>query len=325
MGRLDDLFLSLAVLITFQLVILTSFALGTVGRRLRGPQPEFSRKLVRFNLIFLEPGIVFWATWGLHPETEQIILPFAGIAMVVGGFLFGMLLAPAVGLTGARRAVYLISASLGNHGFTLCASLCYLWLGEEGLGLAAIFTFYFTPYVFLILFPFAEKYSPQIANEQPPRFAFWKTFVSWNYLPLYATLAAVILLLAGVERPAWDVPLIFAILPTVGLYYVTLGLSFDTRRLTVSAREFFSYAWIKFALVPALTFVLVVAFEILSGYTVSRTIRVVLTIMSFAPAATYSVVAAVLYDLDQDFAGGLFVTNVVAFLFLVLPVLAFLI
>ena len=58
---------------------------------------------------------------------------------------------------------------------------------------------------------------------------------------------------------------------------------------------------------------------------VSRTIRVVLTIMSFAPAATYSVVAAVLYDLDQDFAGGLFVTNVVAFLFLVLPVLAFLI
>lgn len=280
------------------------------------------------NLIAFEPPIVFWATWGLTLDQEQILLPVAGFAIVAVGLLFGRIFAPMLKLSAARRPVFLISASLGNHGFTMCASLCYLWLGEEGLGLAAIFTFYFTPYIFLVIFPYARGSGPdgQGAARPTPREVlaeFLRGFLSWNYLPLYATLLALGLLLAGIERPHQDLPIAWLLVPTVAAYYLTLGLSFDTRRLSVGPAETLVFAVIKFALVPACTALAMQAGEALSGVALSPSVRSVLWIMSFAPAATYSVVAAVLYRLDQDYAGNLFVTNVLFFLFLVLPFLAF--
>ncbi|MCR9143158.1 MAG: hypothetical protein NXI24_12965 [bacterium] len=320
--------MSPTLLILFQLVILVPFVAGTLSRRRLGPQPEFSRRLVRMNLIAFEPLIVFWATWGLRLDREQIFLPIVGFAIVAAGFFFGRIFAPLLGLSGKRRAVYLISASLGNHGFTLCASLCYLWLGEEGLGLAAIFTFYFTPYVFLVIFPYAHSAARDSATGDtgsgaPRPMDFLRGFLSWNYLPLYATLLALLLLFTGVERPAWDLPVVVLLVPTVAAYYLTLGLSFDSRDLNLRALEVGVFAVIKFMLVPAFTALCITLVEATIGAALSPAVRQVLWIMSFAPAATYSVVAAVLYDLDQDYAGNLFVTNVLIFLFLVLPCLAF--
>jgi predicted permease len=204
------------LLFFFQIVILVPFAAGTLSRRRLGPQPEFSRRLVRLNLIAFEPLIVFWATWGLELNREQFLLPLAGFAIVAAGFFFGRIFAPMLGLSGARRRVFLISASLGNHGFTLCASLCYLWLGEEGLGLAAIFTFYFTPYIFLFIFPYARGAAPgfPVAGAGARFSEFLRGFLSWNYLPLYATVLALLLLFAGLKRPLWDLPIVGLLVPT---------------------------------------------------------------------------------------------------------------
>ena len=48
-------------------------------------------------------------------------------------------------------------------------------------------------------------------------------------------------------------------------------------------------------------------------------LKAVIQLQAFMPAAIYSMVTAVLFDLDTDLASGLFVCNTVVFLTAVLP------
>ncbi|MBN2298898.1 MAG: hypothetical protein JXM72_09900, partial [Deltaproteobacteria bacterium] len=72
---------------------------------------------------------------------------------------------------------------------------------------------------------------------------------------------------------------------------------------------------IKFLMVPA------AAFLVLSIVNMESNVEAVILIQSFMPAAIYSVVASVLFDLDTRLASNLFVLNSIAFLILVLPLL----
>ncbi len=312
----------------FQGLVLLSFVGGMLARRRAGPQADLNRTLVRINLIVFEPVIVFWATWGLAPDPAQLILPLGGLIFVLWGFACAAAFARVFFSRGAlqlgplRRPVYLISGSLGNHGFTLCGTLAFLWLGENGLGLAAIFTLYFTPYVFLFIFPYAESAASASADGASRRTPIWRQWLSWNYLPLYATLLALALVFGGVPRPDWQLPVHWLLVPTVSLYYLTLGLSFNSRSWLLNWPTIFSFAAIKFALIPAICGLFLLALKLLFAYELAADYEALLWIMAFAPAATYSVVASVLYRLDEDFAAELFVTNVGVFLIGVLPVLA---
>lgn len=309
--------------------MLLSFLGGMLARRRAGPQAELSRTLVRINLILFEPLIVFWATWGLSADPAQLVLPLGGLIFVLCGFAcaaaFARFFASVLQLGPLRRPVYLISGSLGNHGFTLCGTLAFLWLGENGLGLTAIFTLYFTPYVFLFIFPYAESAAAGVAEregEDRRGTPIWRQLLSWNYLPLYATLLALALLFGGVSRPDWRLPVHWLLVPAVSLYYLTLGLSFNSRSLLLNWPQIVSFAAIKFALVPAACAVFLLVLEDGFAYQLADEYEALLWIMAFAPAATYSVVASVLYRLDEDFAAELFVTNVGLFLVCVLPVMA---
>ena len=101
--------------------------------RVESPQ-DLSRRLVRINIIGLEPLIVLWCTWGLTVSAGLMILPVCGFGLIVLGVLAGSLAASMMKLSGKRRQTFLITSSLANHGFTMGGFLCYFFLGESGTG-----------------------------------------------------------------------------------------------------------------------------------------------------------------------------------------------
>ncbi|MGD0821646.1 MAG: AEC family transporter [Desulfomonilia bacterium] len=298
--------------VLFQVLIILPFVLGITVKslcRIRNPL-AFTKRLIRINLVIIEPIIALWSTWGLTLRKDLIILPLAGLFLVLSGMTFGSVLTRMLRLRGKKAATFLISSTLANHGFTMGAFLCYLILGEQGLGLAFLFLSYFMPFVFLVIFPYARRQS----TGKPFDLAFvCDFFLSLQNMPLFAIILSLILLALGIRRPHIYFPVDAFIMISMTLYYFTLGLNFEMPSFFGSGRENVALAMIRFLLVPFVTLL------VLRIVHLSPKVETVILVQSFMPAAIYSVVASVLFDLDAGFASNLFVWNSGVFLAGILP------
>lgn len=300
--------------ILFQVLIIVPFVSGMVAKRFYRFRslPAFTKGLIRLNLVFIEPVIVLWSTWGLALTDEMAVLPLAGISLVALGMAFGGAGRRVLGVSGKRGATFLISSSLANHGFTMGAFLCYLFLGEKGLGLAFLFLSYFMPCIFLVIFPYARM---QSTGERFGMASIRGFFLNLQNMPFYAVIVSLLLLWLGIVRPAAAFPVDVFIVVSMALYYFTLGLNFEMPAFFASGRENAALAAIKFMLVPG------VVLAVLSAVRLDPAIETVILLQAFMPAAIYSVVASVLFDLDGPLASNMFVWNTLLFLAGVLPVL----
>lgn len=303
---------TLSKFIFFQFLILLPFIAGYKLRD-RFSKPEIiSRSLIKFNLIFIDPVIVFWTVWGLAIDMEMIFLPLSGLFLVILGLGLGCLFLPIMKLEMKSNVTFLISSSLANHGFTLGGFLCYILLGEQGLGLSFIFISYFMIYLFLFIFPFANLSTQrEMALARNIR----ALIFTLKNMPLYAIFLVLLLHLVGIERPAMAFPVDIFLIISIALYYLSLGMSFSFHYVKDIKRENLILSLIKFMLVP------LVALLILMQIDLARPIRAVIAIQSFMPVAIYSVVTSILFELDSRLASGLFVINTLIFLTVVLPVM----
>jgi len=299
-----------AKFILFQTVILIPFFAGYRLRDRLAKRDAIARNLIRFNLLFVDALIVFWTVWGLDIGIHLLSLPIAGLLLAFLGLGLGFIFMPALKLDREGRRTFLISASLANHGFTLGGFLCYLLLGETGLGLSFIFISYFIPYVFLFIFPFAGTASKKETHIKPIDY-----ILNLRNMPLYSLVIAVILALLGIGRPAIDFPMDLLLMISIAGYYGSLGLTSNLREFGLLRRANLILASIKFILIPVITVLILLLFDL------PDTIRAVIIIQSCMPAAIYSVVTAILFDLDVRLASGLFVFNTIIFLIIVLPAL----
>jgi predicted permease len=301
--------------IVFQALIVVPFGIGMTVRRadLKADLPRITKRLVNINLVFLEPVTAMWSIWGIGFTPELAVLPLAGLALVTAGLCLGWAGARVLGIRARSGATFQISSSLANHGFTMGSFLCYLVLGERGLGLSSIFMSYFMPFVFLVIFPYARaRGSARGATGQ----GYLRDFIfNLQNMPLYSTVAAVALLALGVRRPNVHFPVDAFIMTSMGLYYLTLGMNFEMSLAASSVREHLSLAAVKFMILPCLCMAVLAAFDLDPG------IEAVIMMQSFMPAAIYSVVASVLFDLDTGLASSMFVVNTLVFIVVVLPVL----
>jgi predicted permease len=302
------------------IIIIIPFISGTrIKKSFRSPQSA-AKFLIRLNLIFLEPFILFWTIWGLSVRGGLAILPVAGVFTVLAGFIAGKLVISILKIEGIKADSYIISSSLSNQGFTLGGFICYIVAGETGLGLASIYAVYFLPLVFGFIFPFAGFASKKHKGEMPGReifslSEFVKFFFDLRNLPLAGIIAAIILQLNGIKRPDIYFPLDPMLFTAIIIYYFTLGLNFRSGQVRAYKREQVSLAVSKFIILPLLTYI------ILKFLDLNDTVETVILIQSFMPAAIYSVLTSILFDLDSDFTSGLFVVNSVFFLVIVLPLL----
>ena len=301
-----------ASFILLQIMIIAPFTAGWALRRRFARPGEFTRKLILYNLLTVEPALVLWSTWGLSPDRDLAVLPLAGLLLAVVGWLLGVPIGAALGLAGKRRAAFHITSSLANHGFTMGGFVCFMLLGEKGLGLSFIFTAYFMPFIFLVVFPYAD--SARRGGADFARIA--REFIrNPRNMPLYAIMVSLLLHALDVPRPAVSFPLGALIAVSMSVYYFTLGMTFRPGEVRSAMRENACVALLKFAVVPAL------AALVLGTLPLDPVVRAVIQVQAFMPAAVYSVITAVLYDLDAPFASGVFVVNTLLFLAVVLPVI----
>jgi hypothetical protein len=190
------------------------------------------------------------------------------------------------------------------------AFFCYLILGEKGLGLAFLFLSYFMPYVFLVIFPYARRASTGKSFDMAFAFDF---FMSLQNMPLFAIVLALMFLASGIKRPDIAFSIDFLIIISMSLYYFTLGLNFQMPEFFASGKENAALAVIKFIMVPLPVFV------ILKFLHLDPSLETVILVQAFMPAAIYSVVASVMFDLDSGFSSNLFVWSTIIFLMCVLP------
>jgi predicted permease len=300
--------------ILFQVLIILPFISGASLKRIYTFKDlqSFTRRLIRVNLIFIEPAIALWSTWGLSLSRDMVFLPLSGTALVLSGMVLGKMFLKPLGLSGKKGAAFLISSSLANHGFTMGAFFCYLFMGEKGLGLAFLFLSYFMPFIFLVIFPYARK----IASGKKAGLASVKEFfLTLQNMPFFAILSALLLILAGFRRPEVFFPTDICIIISMIMYYFTLGLNFEMPAFFRSGRENIALCLTKFLMIPFLTFIML---KIMNP---DPAVAAVILIQSFMPAAIYSVVASVLFDLDPVFSSNLFVWNTIIFLTCILPIL----
>jgi hypothetical protein len=298
----------------FQVMILVPFLAGPVVKRKFRDPSKLSKGIININLIFIEPLIVFWSVWGLSLNKNFIILPLAGVLMVFLGMSAGAIFNTILKLADKKRATFLIGSCLANHGFTMGGFLCYLLFGEKGLALSLIFISYFMPLIFLFIFPYARGAGrrEQVAETTGLK-RLRPFFLSLQNMPLYALLTAVILQLAGLARPEYNLSLDPLLLTSVGLYYFSLGTNFRSVDIKGALKENLALGAIKFLIVPLVVFIF------LKWLPLETAAKQVIMLEAFMPVAIYSVISSILFDLDSGLASGMFVLNTLFFLFLVLP------
>ncbi len=299
----------------FQAAIIVPFLIGSVQRNSLKDSEKLSSRLIYLNILLLDPVIILWSIWGLNLSFDMIFLPLAGLILVCGGFMIGVLTSPILLKDSKKRAVFVISSSLANHGFTMGGFLSYFFLGEKGIALSAIFLIYFTPFTFLFIFPYARKKSTEDNT-----FSFKElkaVFFNIKNMPLYAAVTAILLHVPGIERPDIYFPIDVILIFCVALNYYCLGLNFIFSDVKSGKMESVILAVCKFMVIP------LIAWVILSFVNLGPDIEAVIMLQSFMPAAVYSVVASLLFGLDSNMASRLFVINTVIFILIILPLLFF--
>jgi malate permease and related proteins len=296
----------------FQSMIIVPFVLGVFFKNKFKDSGASTRRLIMINLVFIEPLIVFWSIWGLRITAELVYLPLAGICMVLFGLIAGKFFGPILKLDYKSETSFIISSSIANHGFTMGGFICYLFMGEAGLGLSFIFLSYFIPYLFLVIFPYARLAS----SGESYSFDTIKDFIkSPRNMPLYAMILAILLRLYGIPRPEMFFPVDILLMLSIGVYYFSLGMSFFLKDMFSFKKESLALCLIRFMIIPAVT--LIVLFLV----NLDPKVEAVILIESFMPAAVYSVMSSVLFSLDERRASTMFVFNTVAFLLFILPLM----
>ncbi len=294
----------------FQAVVILPFLLGYQIAKNSSYQDNYTKKITRFNIIVIEPIIMLWSTWGQKLSPDLIFLPLAGFFLVILGLGMGRFFVRFLDLSPKSRATYLVSSSLANHGFTMGSFVCYLILKEKGLALGAIFLTYFHFYVYLLVFPYANKVN---RNSKFTWQMLLKSIFAWQSLPLLAVLISIMFHLLKIERPQIYFPFENLLMVSIGLQYFSLGTTFKLKNIATSIKANVFLALSKFLFVPLVTSVL------LGLVNLDHDLKLVILIESFMPAAVFSVVTSILFDLDSALASGLFVVNTILFIVAVLP------
>jgi len=272
-----------------QLAVVAPFAAGLLLRARFSEPLKTTRRLVRINIAGLEPLIVLWCVWDIDVQVGLLLLPCAGFALALFSLGAGVLLAPFTALTGRGRQTFLISSTLSNHGFTLGGFLCFMLLGETGLGYAIFMILYFMPYVFGFIFPAARL----AANRADAARSRWRAIlIAPQNLPLAALAVALLLSLLHVPRPAINLPIAPLMFVSVGLYYFTLGVTFRGADIFASGRAHLCLGLIKFIIVP------VCAWLVLRNSGLDPLMQQVILVQACMSAAIYSVITALLFDLE---------------------------
>lgn len=286
---------------------------------LKMPVDDLRQILQKAALLFVNPIAILGAVWIVNLRNATLIaLPFIGLFT----FLIGGALAVA-----ASRLLDLESKKTGalfGCGFftnigAIGTLVCYIFLGEAGFALVAIYKLFEELAYYGIGFPIA-KYFSSSRHDVPAR-GLLKHLARDPYIivALSAITIGGLLNIAGVQRPDVYKTIISVFVPLLTmLLLISIGMAMKFRKIGTYLRECLSISLIKFVLVPVL--VSLPAYFLGYGDIQNGLPLKVVLILSSMPVAFNALIPPSIYNLDLDLANSCWFFTT-ALLVIVLPVL----
>jgi len=302
----------------FSLLIYCSLIIGHTARK-RWITRDISASLMKTSIMFIEPIIICLTFWALEISSPRLLtLPLVATLLSIS------ILIPARVFSGFHkhasedRGAYLGGSMFSNVGMTLGGFVCFLFLGETGLGLSIIYAAYFIPFFFSIGFYIARRYSS--ASNPSWRENLRNFFTDpISLTPNIAIIFGLLLNFSGKPRPeALSSVNKFLVPLTVVIYSFAIGLTMRFRMIRDYLPECFTMSLIKFLISPVLGLGLAYLLGC-SQFMDGLPLKVVF-IEATMPAAIFSLVLSRLFNLNQDLANSCWIFTTLAVI-LILPLI----
>lgn len=320
---MQKLFFSLALIVTGLVV---GYLWQQIAKK-RSPDhaisiPVFRKLLQKTGLLFFMPVSFVAAVWVVSFEDIRIVLlPVIGAGALLVGGLFGLGAATLLKKNGIQKATLFCCGSFTNIG-AIGSLVAFVFLGEAGFGLVAMYKMFEEIIYYTIGFPIARYYSGATDRntfKQRMVEVSRDIFVRAAVCSLICGLA---LNLSGVPRPPFFETLNSFFVPCgTFVLLVSIGLGMRFSSLGNHLVEGLLISLIKFIAIPLVAVTAAFTFgfgDINNGLP----LKVVL-IASSMPVAFIALVAASIYDLDLDLANSCWLITTGS-LFIIIPWLSFL-
>lgn len=295
------------------ILILSGLSLGYTIRildskgqiQLKMPIDDLRETLQKAGILFFMPVSFMAAVWVVNFHDLRIIaLPLVGLFALATGGLYGYLLARVLKSSSKQTGALFCCSSFTNIG-SIGALICYMFLGEPGFALVALYKIFEEIYYYTVGFPIARYLSANLDNEKSssgtkPFSVLKDPFVGTI---LTAFIIGLTLNLTGIPRPPVFETISALFIPTgTFILILSIGLGMRLSRLKKYLPQGVLVTFIKSLLVPAGAMGLAWLTG-LSGMENGLVLKVVL-ILSSMPSAFNALLAASIYELDLDLANS---------------------
>ncbi len=309
-------------------LIITGLALGYIVKVMAAagslslpvPVADLRKILQKTGLLFFMPLSFLSAIWAVSfDDIRVILLPVVGFcALMIGGIL-GLGLARLLKTPTRQKGVLYCCGSFTNIG-SIGGLVCYMFLGEIGFALVAIYKMSEDISYYTIGFPIARYYSGATDNNQSlvSRIGGVLTdpFVA---TALSAFVIGLSLNLLHVPRPDFFKTVTAVSVPTgTFILIVSIGLGMRFSSVSRYLKEAIGISIIKSAIIPVIALTLAYLFGLhqINDGLPFKTVM----ILSSMPVAFNALLAASIYDLDLDLANSCWLVSTGCLLF-VMPAL----
>ena len=287
------------------------------------PIDDLRKMLQKAALLFFNPVAIVGAVWIVSLKNATLIaLPFIGLFTFLIGGALAVAAARLLDLE-AKKTLALFGCGFFTNIGAIGTLVCFIFLGEAGFALVAIYKLFEELAYYGLGFPIA-KYFGRSRHGVPAR-GLLKHLARDPYIIVALSAIAIggLLNIGGVQRPEVFKTVISVFVPLLTvLLLISIGMAMKFRKIGAYLRECVSIALIKFVLVPVLAF-LPAYFLGYADIQNGLPLKVVL-ILSSMPVAFNALIPPSIYDLDLDLANSCWFFTTAA-LAVVLPLLLMLV
>ena len=278
------------------------------------------RLVIKANVVVVATFLSTVSFWSVKITPELLWLPISTIPICFLPVAIFYLFEKRRFQDPREQGSYMISMMLGNIG-TLAGLCSYVLFGPIGFAYIQLIGIPQIVIIVLFCFPMGQYYYDLWAHKGqkgPMEIHLREMLLTWNQLPAVGVAIGLTLAAFHVEKPD-AVSTLFTVLIHLSAWMgmVPVGYDLDLK----SAR---AYAWklwplfpIKFLFLPA------VLYYLTSLFVSDPAMTTCVILAAAAPTAIFAVASAQLYKLNVDLAESSFLTTTLAFLFLIYPVVYF--
>ena len=283
------------------------------------PLDDLRILLQKVALLFFNPVAIVGAVWIVNLKNAALFaLPFFGLSTYLLGGALAVGASRLLDLEGRKTGALFGCGFFTNIG-AIGTLVCYIFLGEAGFALVAIFKLFQEVAYYGIGFPVA-KYFGSSRHDVPAR-GLLKHLARDPYLIVAVSALTIggLLNISGVQRPEFYKIIISVFVPLLTfLLLLSIGLAMEFRKIGAYLRECVSISLIKFVLVPVM--VSLPAYYLGYGHIQNGLPLKVVLVLSSMPVAFNALIPPSIYNLDLDLANSCWFFTT-ALLVVVLPVL----